>query len=839
MRMKLYSILFLLFVGNSKPQKNNFPEVTSLFNGFHEVTIKRHLQNGKTDEETHTRINDKSPKQLKEVSFSFQIKNVNHVIDLELNEELIPLDYRKSVRSDKGLNVENLSENVFHHCNYRGSVRGIRSSHVRLNTCEHLRGYIKLEDQFYEIEPYTSGNRTKHKIFPHVVTDGVNFCGLNTSSHQSTYSSFNQPGNRQKRDAKNEIRYMELMLVTNQYMMKLFKEKNKLEDEIFHLVNLLDGLYLSLKIRVVLSDLEIWEQDPYGMGQNPEDEYRKFKEYYAEQIKSPDKTSSWIRSDSTHLIFGGQFSSSIVGYANVRAMCTSDSNGIELYSLKTLRLAVVLAHELGHNLGLVHSDGCYCPSNSHCIMSSGVRDSESYKWAGCSENSLQRSIDQQAFPCLRNIPLRKNIYGPSVCGNGIIERGEQCDCGHVTQCESKCCDAATCKLLEGAECDVGGCCDSCKILKVGHICRDVNQNECDLPEYCNGMSYMCPDNMVIEDGTKCNNNKDYCVNGICQTYTQQCEETFVTGSTSAPDSCYEFLNNKGTAFANCGQSSGYYLRCSKENAKCGKLICTQRDGITVSHGELRCQDSIYVSMRKMGNEYGETGMVGEHTSCGKDMWCENQKCIPKPISKCSDKCFGRGVCNNNKNCHCDDGYAPPFCEKPGFGGSIDSGPISGRGSDKELILMVVMFAVVFPIILSSIFFLWFRYCNGKGTIEKWRRNRRERLAAVAAMKASQGDSRSNNFDLLNVQATNINPSISKSTPYLSPKSDITPKNSISIGYAPIKPPPSRQPPSRPPPPPKNTYGKLIPPTRPAPSPPSQPPPRPKSLPKSRLAPFQI
>lgn len=34
------------------------------------------------------------------------------MIDLELNEELIPLDYRKSVRSDKGLNVENLSENV-------------------------------------------------------------------------------------------------------------------------------------------------------------------------------------------------------------------------------------------------------------------------------------------------------------------------------------------------------------------------------------------------------------------------------------------------------------------------------------------------------------------------------------------------------------------------------------------------------------------------------------------------------------------------------------------------------------------------------------------------------
>uniref|UniRef100_A0A3Q2PG71 Disintegrin domain-containing protein n=1 Tax=Fundulus heteroclitus TaxID=8078 RepID=A0A3Q2PG71_FUNHE len=110
-------------------------------------------------------------------------------------------------------------------------------------------------------------------------------------------------------------------------------------------------------------------------------------------------------------------------------------------------------------------------------------------------------------------------YRP-VCGNAFLEPGEECDCGTVEECKNPCCNATTCQLNAGAQCAEGECCHKCQ--PTGSICRP-RAGDCDLAEYCTGLSAACPADAFTQNGRLCNRGRGYCYNG----QDQSCGKLFL------------------------------------------------------------------------------------------------------------------------------------------------------------------------------------------------------------------------------------------------------------------------------------------------------------------------
>ncbi|KXJ68472.1 hypothetical protein RP20_CCG003293 [Aedes albopictus] len=119
----------------------------------------------------------------------------------------------------------------------------------------------------------------------------------------------------------------------------------------------------------------------------------------------------------------------------------------------------------------------------------------------------------------------------SICGNGVVEHGEQCDCGWEEDCKDSCCypmsrhprfDQKPCTLTPKAQCSPsqGPCCTLECTLKTGDKCRD--DNGCRDPAYCDGSMPLCPPSVNKPNKTICN--KEYvcymgeCTGSICLAY---------------------------------------------------------------------------------------------------------------------------------------------------------------------------------------------------------------------------------------------------------------------------------------------------------------------------------
>ncbi|KAG2468893.1 ADAM9 protein, partial [Polypterus senegalus] len=338
----------------------------------------------------------------------------------------------------------------------------------------------------------------------------------------------------------------------------------------------------------------------------------------------------------------------------------------------------------------------------------------SRNFSTCSENDFENLILNNGGNCLLNIPHPNEAYSPPYCGNKLVDVGEECDCGTLKECEKDpCCEAGTCKLKKGAQCAYGVCCKNCQFMPGGTVCRE-RSNECDLPEYCNGTSQLCQPDAYVQNGHQCKSGSAYCYNGVCQHYEGQCQKLFGAKAKVAPEICFKDSNVKGDRFGNCGFQANGYKKCESRNVMCGKLQCENVDGVNtlfgiqpilmkIFFGSITCSGVDF----RLGSDVPDPGMVNEGTKCEEGKVCMNYQCVNASILQydCNvqEKCHGHGVCNNNKNCHCDKAWAPPHCDISGYGGSSDSGPTYNDKDTSVRDGLLVFFFLILPLLVLGLF----------------------------------------------------------------------------------------------------------------------------------------
>ncbi|KAM9336916.1 disintegrin and metalloproteinase domain-containing protein 9 [Symphorus nematophorus] len=651
------------------------------------------------------------------ISYALTINNRKHLIHLQKNRDFLHPNFVQYSRDATGNHQSSYPKpNV--HCYYHGDVEGYENSVVALSTCSGLRGVILLGSETYGLEPVPHSGTNEHLLYllTDIQSDPVT-CGVvsEAASPTPSHKPF-EPAEtltsllRRKRNLP-QTSYVELVLVADNLRYN-FKKQNvtAVREEMVEMANLLDGYYKQLNIRVVLVGLEIFkDSNPFSVDGRAGDVLGRFVKWRKNTLLPK------IRHDVGQLIVGQPrpYDGSILGMAFVGTVCSvATSGGINVYSDNSLPYAsLIVAHEMGHNLGMNHDDTrCNCNGGS-CIMAASISGSTNF--SRCSAQDFETLIIRGGGGCLKNQPDPSDVVGVAECGNGRLEEGEQCDCGKPEECDNKCCDAATCKFTSGSACARGECCKDCQIKVAGTECRK-SVNVCDLPEYCNGKNATCPNDFYAMDGLPCQG--AYCFEGRCQTYDYQCKHLFATDvAEKADDVCFKTLNTRGDRFGNCGiTGNNQFAKCSVANSMCGKVQCTKvgisnipeggHISATIIEGS-KCVNADF----NLGTDVLDPAYINPGSPCDSGKTCLDFQCVnasallPNLNCDAQTTCNGRGVCNDQGHCHCDNGWAPPHCDKAGRGGSIDSGPAQIDHSLRDGLL--IFFLLVVPILVLLILLL--------------------------------------------------------------------------------------------------------------------------------------
>ncbi|XP_048340554.1 disintegrin and metalloproteinase domain-containing protein 20-like [Sphaerodactylus townsendi] len=649
------------------------------------------------------------------VNYLLKLEGKNHLVYLRQKRAFVSKHFpvfTYSVEGDLQVDYPFIRDDCF----YNGFVQGRAKSAATFSTCSGgLRGALQVENKSYEIEPVQASATFQHVVYRLEEEKGAirMRCGLTQEEKLRQTAMIQNSGNvtterSQKRPWWTHKTYAKIVIVVeHERYIQFGRNETVVALNVLNVIHLTNSWYDPLGIQVSLVGLEIWSE-------------RNLIDISNTMGVLLDRFNIWRRNilysrlphDAGHLFVYKHFFKGMLGLAFVGTVCGKHwSSGVESYVSPSLFFFTgIFAHEQGHILGMNH-DVAFCRCEyQDCVMS--AYHSTSDKFSNCSYKEYYNLMKSGSTRCLFSAGDPDKKYKLAYCGNRVVEHGEQCDCGSKQSCDLDPCCQSGCKLRSGVTCAFGECCSRCQYLPAGTVCRR-SASTCDLPEYCNGTSAWCPEDVYVQDGTPCQDGA-YCYHGNCSTHSQQCKMIFGSRATAASEVCFRKLNTQGDRFGNCGFYGSTYRKCNSKNILCGRVQCENVDKLPSLEGhrtiiQTRVHNTLcWGADHHHGSAIPDIGAVNDGTPCDKNMMCINMECTNISLLQydCEKKkCQNLGICNSHKNCHCDYGWAPPYCLEEGYGGSIDSGPPPSQYLSTRRVLirgLLIPFAVLVAIIVPAL-----------------------------------------------------------------------------------------------------------------------------------------
>jgi len=302
---------------------------------------------------------------------------------------------------------------------FKGHIAGEPESVVRLTrTRDGLRGYVKSSDGWAFIEPLPAsgvqraGLKTvsqEHKVYTEGDIDAsfLGTCAAELAPGAGAHGETSVERTGGAVTAPEELRVLELAVDADVEFYNAYGEDSTAEIEAT--LNMVDGIFeAELGITIDLVSVNVWqaEPDPYTSTESGT-QLNEVRSYW-------NNNNSAVTRDAVHLFTGKDLDGSTVGIAYVSVVCsTSVAYALSQDLGSDILMPLLVAHELGHNLGANHDPS---GSSPRYIMYPSLGFTNLDEYSDQSEDDIADYID--GVSCLELEGGGSNVSDPPSGGGG-------------------------------------------------------------------------------------------------------------------------------------------------------------------------------------------------------------------------------------------------------------------------------------------------------------------------------------------------------------------------------------------------------------------------------------